>query len=94
MLSLRAERSNLDEIAASPCGLLAMTGLSSLCSESTTWLVPGGERLAAERHPREFDRLGDDLKPIERDRARSALADDRVKRAMTISCAIRWGRAR
>jgi hypothetical protein len=44
--------------------------------------------------PREFDRLGDDLKPIERDLAGSALADERVKRAMTISRTIRWGRAR
>lgn len=40
--------------------------------------------------PREFDRLGDDLKPIERDLAGSALADERVKRAMTISRTIRW----
>ena len=38
--------------------------------------MPGDERLAVERHLREFDRLGDDLKVIERDLARSALADE------------------
>lgn len=37
-----------------------------------------------EHHLREFDRLTDDLKVIERDLARSALADDKVKRLMTI----------
>ncbi len=47
-------------------------------------LLPGDERLAVERHLREFDRLTDDLKVIERDLAQSALADDRVKRLMTI----------
>jgi transposase len=47
-------------------------------------ILPGDERLAVERHLREFDRLGDDLKVIERDLARSALADERVKRLMTI----------
>jgi transposase len=47
-------------------------------------ILPGDERLAVERHLREFDRLSDDLKVIERDLAQSALADDRVKRLMTI----------
>jgi transposase len=47
-------------------------------------IVPGDERLAVERHLREFDRLTDDLRVIERDLARSALADERVKRLMTI----------
>jgi len=37
-----------------------------------------------ERHLREFDRLTDDLNAIERDLAQSELADDRVKRLMTI----------
>ena len=46
--------------------------------------LPEDERLAVERHLREFDRLGDDLKVIERDLARSALADEGVKRLMTI----------
>jgi transposase len=47
-------------------------------------ILPGDERLAVERHLREFDRLGDDLKVIERDLARSALADESVQRLMTI----------
>jgi transposase len=46
--------------------------------------LPGDERLVVERHLREFDRLGEDLKVIERDLARSALADEGVKRLMTI----------
>ena len=46
--------------------------------------MPGDERLVVERHLREFDRLGEDLKVIERDLARSALADEGVKRLMTI----------
>jgi transposase len=40
--------------------------------------------LAVERHLREFDRLGEDLKVIERDLARAALADESAKRLMTI----------
>lgn len=60
-----------------------------LCGpKGRAWLVeqvvPEDERLAIERHLREFDRLGDDLKVIERDLARSALADEGVKRLMTI----------
>jgi len=60
-----------------------------LCgAKGRSWLaeqvVPEDERLAIERHLREFDRLGDDLKVIERDLARSALADMGVKRLMTI----------
>ena len=47
-------------------------------------IVPEDERLAIERHLREFDRLGEDLKVIERDLARSALADGGVKLLMTI----------
>jgi hypothetical protein len=46
--------------------------------------LPEDERLAVERHLREFDRLGEDLKVIERDLARSALEDEGVKRLMTI----------
>src|ERR1700722_3726058 len=51
---------------------------ADLCGASgRTWLfhqvLPEDERLAVERHLREFDRLGDDLKVIERDLARSAL---------------------
>jgi transposase len=60
-----------------------------LCgSKGRAWLadqvVPPDERLAIERHLREFDRLGEDLRSIERDLALSALADNRVKRLMTI----------
>jgi transposase len=60
-----------------------------LCgSKGRAWLlnqvVPEDERLAIERHLREFDRLGEDLKVIERDLARSALGDERIKRLMTI----------
>jgi transposase len=62
---------------------------ADLCGASgRAWLleqvVPEDERLAVERHLREFDRLGEDLKVIERDLARSALADEGAKRLMTI----------
>ena len=58
---------------------------ADLCGASgRAWLfhqvLPEDERLAVERHLREFDRLGEDLKVIERDLARSALADESVKR--------------
>ncbi len=59
---------------------------ADLCGASgRTWLfhqvLPEDARLAVERHVREFDRLGDDLKVIERDLARSALGDEGVKRS-------------
>ena len=62
---------------------------ADLCgAKGRTWLseqvVPQDERLAIDRHMREFDRLGEDLQVIERDLARSALANDGVKRLMTI----------
>jgi transposase len=62
---------------------------ADLCGgKGRAWLnaqvVPEDERLAIDRHIREFDRLGDDLRVIERDLARAALADDGVKRLMTI----------
>ena len=60
--------------------LCGPAGRAWLCEQ----ILPGDERLAVERHLREFDRLSDDLKVIERDLAQSALADDRVKRLMTI----------
>lgn len=60
--------------------LCGPTGRAWLASQ----VVPEDERLAIERHLREFDRLGEDLKIIECDLARSALADDGVKRLMTI----------
>ena len=57
-------------------------------AKGRAWLVdqvvPEDERIAIERHLREFDWLGEDLKVIELDLARSALADEGVKRLMTI----------
>jgi transposase len=47
-------------------------------------VLPEDERLVVARHPREFDRLGEDLKVVERDLARSALADESVARLMTV----------
>ena len=62
---------------------------ADLCgAKGRSWLneqiVPEDERLAIDRHLREFDRLGEDLQVIERDLARSALEDEGVKRLMTI----------
>ena len=62
---------------------------ADLCgAKGRAWLVdqvvPEDERLAIERHLREFDRLGEDLTVIERDLAPSALADEGAKRLMTI----------
>lgn len=47
--------------------------------------LPMDERLAIERHLRELDRLAEDLKVIEKDLARHALADEGVKRLMTVT---------
>ncbi len=44
--------------------------------------LPEDERLAIERHVREIDRLGEDLKVIQRDLAQYALKDLRVKQLM------------
>ena len=62
---------------------------ADLCgAKGRDWLakqvVAEDERLAVERHLREFDRLGDDLNVIERDLARTALSYEGVKRLMTI----------
>jgi transposase len=52
------------------------------------WLMPQDlptdERTAVERRMREYDRLGEDLRTIERDLAREALADANVMRLMAI----------
>jgi transposase len=52
------------------------------------WLLaqplPEDEREAVERHLREYDRLGEDLKVVERELAREALVDASIKRLMTI----------
>ena len=60
-----------------------------LCgAKGRAWLagqiVPEDERLAIARHLREFDRLGEDLRVVERDLARSAPADESIKQPMTI----------
>ena len=62
---------------------------ADLCGpKGRAWLkkqiLPEDERLAVERHLREFDRLGEDLAVIERDLARSALSDENVARLMAI----------
>jgi transposase len=46
--------------------------------------LPEDERTAVERHVRELDRLGEELRAVERDVARHALGDAAVKRLMTI----------
>ena len=71
------------------CHLIPSCPHADLCgTKGRAWLaeqiVPDDEHLAIDRHMREFDRLGDDLRVIERDLARSALADGGVKRLMTI----------
>ena len=52
------------------------------------WLVqlglPEDERLAVERQVRAYDHLSDDLRVVERDLARHALADQNSRRLMTI----------
>ena len=56
-------------------------GTPTCGASGRVWLfhqvLPEDERLAVERHLREFDRLGDDLKVIERVLARSALGTGR-----------------
>ena len=85
------QRSRLKNIIQSilHCHLIPSCPHADLCgTKGRAWLaeqiVPDDEHLAIDRHMREFDRLGDDLRVIERDLARSALADGGVKRLMTI----------
>jgi transposase len=60
-------------IAACPAtGLCGSKGTAGLSKQ----VLPKDERLAIERHLREFDRLGEDLAVIERNLARSALAEN------------------
>jgi transposase len=47
-------------------------------------VLPEDEQRAVERHLREFDRRSEDLKVVERDLARSALAEESATRLMTI----------
>ena len=46
--------------------------------------LPEDVRAAVERHLREYDRLSEDLRVVERELAREALADADAKRLMTI----------
>lgn len=52
------------------------------------WLVgqafPRDERDAVERHLREYDRLGEDLRAVERELAQAALGNTDIKRLMTV----------
>jgi transposase len=50
----------------------------------TTQRLPFDERDAVERHLREYDRLGEDLRVVERELAQAALASENIKRLMTI----------
>ena len=47
-------------------------------------VLPPDESDAVARHLREYDRLSEDLRVVERELARNALADPHVKRLMTI----------
>src|SRR3546814_18360772 len=47
-------------------------------------LLPEDEATAIERHLREYDRLPEDLRSLERELARDALASAETKRTMTI----------
>jgi transposase len=54
------------------------------CAWLSEQILPDDERYAIERHLRELDRLAEDLRVIDQDLARSALADESVARLMTI----------
>jgi transposase len=76
-------QSILDSHLVPPCPTADLFG-----PKGRAWLVaqllPADERHAIERHTREYDRLGEDLGVVERDLARSTLADEHAKRLMTI----------
>jgi transposase len=85
------QRSRLKNIIQSirQAHLIPSCPAADLCGpKGRAWLSdqipPDDERSAIERHLREFDRLADDLRVIERDLARSAPADASVARLMTI----------
>jgi hypothetical protein len=85
------QRSRLKNIIRSilHAHLIPACPAAELCGpKGRAWLseqiLPDDERSAIERHLREFDRLAEDLRVIERDLARSALADVSVARLMTI----------
>ena len=66
-----------------PCPHQDLFGGAGRAWLAAQWL-PEDERTAVERHVRELDRLGEELRGIERDVARRALDDDVVKRLMTV----------
>src|SRR6185436_15575912 len=51
----------------------------------TSQPLPDDERAAIERHLRELDRLGDDLRVLDQEIAQSALDDAAIKRLITIT---------
>ena len=65
--------------AYAPGNMFGRKGRAWLAAQT----LPEDERMAIERHVREIDRLGEDLKVIQRDLA-YGLADLRVKRLMTV----------
>ena len=68
---------------APPCPHADMLGGKGKSWLKAQWL-PEDERLAVDRHVREIERLGDDLKVVERDLAQHALASSDITRLMTI----------
>ena len=66
-----------------PCPHQDLFGRSGRDWLAGQWL-PEDEREAVERHVRELDRLGEELRGVERDIARRALDDGAVKRLMTV----------
>jgi transposase len=66
-----------------PCPHQDLFGKSGRAWLAGQWL-PEDERAAVERHIRELDRLGEELRGVERDLARHALDDAAVKRLMTV----------
>ena len=66
-----------------PCPHQDLFGVSGREWLAGQWL-PEDERAAVERHLRELDRLGEELRGVERDIAQHALDDAAVKRLMTV----------
>jgi transposase len=60
--------------------LLGQRGRAWLMAQA----LPSDERLAIERHIREIDRLGEDLKVVERDLAQVAITSEPIRHLMTI----------
>ena len=86
VLMIAHAKIKIDTIDAGELAQLYASGYGG--SKGRAWLskqvLPEDKRLAIERHLREFVRLGEDLVVIERNLARSALADENVARLMAI----------